>query len=136
MAERYSAEQVQQILVRALNQQDAEGFSREQLEDMAAELDISPHALSEAESQQKAETASPLPSKSASRDRRSAFREELKTYAAVNTFLLILNVWINGAVTWAIYPLLGWGLGLVLFPAGVTTCWRRCGDRAELSAKR
>ncbi|MEO1131965.1 MAG: 2TM domain-containing protein [Cyanobacteria bacterium J06639_1] len=136
MADRYSAEQVQQILVRAMNQQEAEGFSRSQLEEMAAELNVSPSALAEAEHQYDAESAFPVKTQEAPRDRRSAWREELKTYAAVNTFLLVLNVWISGAVTWAIYPLLGWGLGLVLLPAQVKSCRRRCGDREKTTVLR
>ncbi|MEO0854156.1 MAG: 2TM domain-containing protein [Cyanobacteria bacterium J06648_11] len=136
MADRYSAEQVQQILVRAMNQQDAEGFSRSHLEEMAAELGIRADVLAEVEGQHEVESVSSVSASNAPRDRRSVWREELKTYVAVNAFLLLLNVWISGAVTWAIYPLLGWGLGLVLLPARVKPCWRQRRDRENITALR
>lgn len=137
METRYSDEQVRSILVRAMGQTDREGFSRSQLEDMAAELGIDSEALERAERQpDKAVAAVADPGRD--RKRRSEFRDQLKTYAAVNGFLLLLNVAISGAVTWAIYPILGWGLGLVLFPAQMKPCGQvgRCGDRAALNAKR
>ncbi len=109
MAERYSAEQVQQILVAAMGQGEEDGFSRSQLAEMATDLGISPDALRQAEQIHQA-----LPAQSTLKPTQQNFRQQLRTYAVVNTFLLALNVSLSGTITWAIYPLLGWGLGLLL----------------------
>lgn len=112
MTERYSTEQVQQILALAMQQRE-EGFSRSQLEEMAMDLGITSSDLTQAEQSWQAlsTSTSPVPGHVSERQR---FHQQLKTYAAVNTFLLILNFILSGTITWAIYPLLGWGLGLLL----------------------
>lgn len=116
MAERYSAEHVQQILVAAMEQGEADGFSRSQLVEMATDLGISPDALSQAE-----QAHQELPAQSAPEPNRQDFRQQLRTYVVVNIFLLALNFTLSGTITWAIYPLLGWGLGLLL-PAKLSPC--------------
>ena len=117
MAERYSAEQVQQILVTAMGQQEAVDFSRSQLEDMATELGIAPSALSQAE-----QTLQRSPAAISRQDiKRQKRRQQIYTYVVVNVFLLALNFSLSGTITWAIYPLLGWGLGLLL-PGGCSPC--------------
>ncbi len=116
MAERYSAEQVQQILVAAMGQGEEDGFSRSQLAEMATDLGISPDALRQAE-----QIHPELPAQSAPEPKRQKFRQQLRTYAVVNTFLLALNFSLSGSITWAIYPLLGWGLGLLL-PGPLSPC--------------
>ena len=116
MAERYSAEQVQQILVTAMGLREEDGFSRSQLAEMATDLGIAPDALKQAE-----QTHRELPAQSAPESNQQKFRQQLRTYAVVNTFLLALNFTLSGTITWAIYPLLGWGLGLLL-PAQCSPC--------------
>ena len=116
MAERYSTEQVQQILVQAMEQGEQAGFSRSQLEDMAADLGISVSALAQAE-----QTCQTLPVSPVQTPQRQRFYQQLKTYAVVNIFLIALNITLEGTVTWAIYPLLGWGLGLLL-PSRPSAC--------------
>jgi hypothetical protein len=46
--------------------------------------------------------------------RRRLLRQQLITYAVVNGGLMVLNLVTAGTITWAIFPLLGWGLGLLL----------------------
>ncbi|MEM1254519.1 MAG: 2TM domain-containing protein [Cyanobacteria bacterium P01_H01_bin.21] len=112
MAERYSTEQVQQILVSAMGQSEQEGFSRSQLEEMAADLGISLDTLKQAEdSLQKIPAAVQT---TANQSPKQQFHQRLRTYIIVNIFLIALNFTLSGAITWAIYPLLGWGLGLLL----------------------
>ncbi|ESA37238.1 hypothetical protein N836_03835 [Leptolyngbya sp. Heron Island J] len=111
MAMGYSIEEVQQILAQAMEQSQQEGFSRSQLEEMAADLGISPEALTLAE-QHCQETSVQTTSTPASQ--RPAFSQQLRTYVVVNGFLLALNFSLSGTITWAIYPLLGWGMGLLL----------------------
>lgn len=119
MAERYSAEQVQQILVAAMGQMDQEGFSRSQLMEMAHDLGISPDALQKAQ-----EMPSTMPAQPTVQPNRQRIQPQLRTYAVVNAFLLALNFILSGTITWAIYPLLGWGLGLLL-PPQISPCSKR-----------
>ena len=114
MAERYSTEQIQQILVLAMGQDEQEGFSRSQLEEMAMDLGISLETLQRAENNLQ-ETPTSVQTSVIQRPRSQDFRQRLRTYVVVNIFLLVLNFTLSGAITWAIYPLLGWGLGLLLF---------------------
>ncbi|MFG6101500.1 2TM domain-containing protein [Leptothoe sp. EHU-05/26/07-4] len=126
MAEGYSAEQVQQILVTAMGQRQEDGFSRSQLIEMATDLGISPEVLQQAE-QTLQQVPVPKQSVSMQASKRQKFQQSLKTYAVVNAFLLALNVTLSGTITWAIYPLLGWGLGLLLpedfLPCTKTQSW-------------
>ncbi|MGD1951509.1 MAG: 2TM domain-containing protein [Leptolyngbyaceae cyanobacterium] len=113
MINRYSTEQVQQILVSAMGQSEQEGFSRSQLEEMATDLGISLDTLKQAEgSLQEMPTAVQT---TAIQSPKQQLRQWLRTYIIVNIFLLALNFTLSGAITWAVYPLLGWGLGLLLF---------------------
>ncbi|MGD1854176.1 MAG: 2TM domain-containing protein [Leptolyngbyaceae cyanobacterium] len=112
MERRYSTEEVQLILTQALGQDQQEGFSHSQLEDMANDLGISSTALMWAE--QTSQASPSAPPNASQHSKQQAFRQQLRTYAVVNGFLLILNFMLSGSITWAIYPLLGWGLGLLL----------------------
>ncbi|MEO1146611.1 MAG: 2TM domain-containing protein [Cyanobacteria bacterium J06638_22] len=124
MAEQYSTDQVQQILVQALerNLGEEEGFSRSQLEEMATDLGISSEALARAE-QSYQELPAAIPPSSEQMEKRNEFHRHLRTYAVVNGFLLTLNIILSGTITWAIYPLLGWGMGLLL-PKQSSLCTR------------
>lgn len=104
----YSPEAAQAILAEAVARQAAEPFTHEHLLDVAAEMSISPDLLAQVEQdwqQQQRQQVNQLA-------RRRQFRRQIATYAAVNTGLIVLNIASAGAITWAIYPLLGWGLGL------------------------
>ena len=105
----YTAADVQQILALAMGPADVS--SEAQLQEMAAELSIDDvalqHAIKTWRVQQRLHRAKQL--------RRSHFyRHRLLPYVAVNLLLIGINVATVGTVTWAIYPLLGWGVGLLL----------------------
>lgn len=123
MEKHYSIEEVQQILVQALGRGQQEGFSRSQLEDMADDLGISSAALMWAEQncQELSPSAPSDPLRSTQPPKQQTFRQQLRTYAVVNAFLLVLNFTLAGSITWAIYPLLGWGLSLLL-PGQYSPC--------------
>lgn len=104
----FSSEDVQQILTIAMGQ---EVSSQARLREMAQELSIDGDALDyavESWATQKARQ------QKKHQRRQQFYRFELLPYLLVNTFLIILNIWIAGAVTWSIYPLLGWGLALAI----------------------
>ena len=107
-AQDYSTDDIQQILTIAMGRETS---SAEQLEEMATELSIDKETLNYAVDVWRSRKAE-LQQKQQRRQR--FYRYELLPYVAVNGFLLILNISIAGTVTWAIYPLLGWGLGLLL----------------------
>ncbi|MBE9065620.1 2TM domain-containing protein [Leptolyngbya cf. ectocarpi LEGE 11479] len=126
MEKRYSTEEVQQILVQAMGQRQQEGFSRSQLEAMADDLGISSAALMWAE-QNCQELSPPVPSaplRPTQPPKQQTLHQRLRTYAVVNAFLLVLNFTLSGSITWAIYPLLGWGLSLLL-PVQHSPCTKR-----------
>lgn len=46
--------------------------------------------------------------------RRHAIRDHVVAYLAMSVVFLVGDLWENGGLTWAFYPILGWGLGLFL----------------------
>ncbi len=130
MPEQYSEKQVKEILFEAMNGSEQKVFSRTQLEEMAVELGISPTALDQAITSATAKqpfpptqayTSNPfsqlsVPNRLASVPpvNQVGFNIHLKVYCAVNIFLLLLNFTLAGTITWAVFPLLGWGLGVSL----------------------
>ena len=44
--------------------------------------------------------------------REAAFRRHLASFLVVNAFLFALNLFTSPGHLWAVYPLLGWGIGL------------------------
>jgi hypothetical protein len=112
MSNSYRNEDVQQILQRALARQQEGEFSRQQLEEMATELGIAPEALQAAEQEWLRQRGEESDRRKFDAYRRRAFKAHLIPYLAVNTFLILLNLVTTPGNFWAIYPLLGWGLGL------------------------
>lgn len=111
----YHQEDIQQILQIAITRQVHEGeFSREQLLEIAAELEISPECLQVAESEWLAQQGEVQKRQAFNIYRRGKLQKRLGNYAIVNSFLLLLNLAIAGELTWSLYVLLLWGLGLGL----------------------
>jgi hypothetical protein len=46
--------------------------------------------------------------------KRQEFQSHLMVFLIVNGFLILLNLFTSPSYFWAIFPLLGWGLGLLL----------------------
>jgi hypothetical protein len=107
----YQSEDVQQILERAMTRQHEGRFTPQQLEEMANELGIPVAELQRAEQEWSL-------TRNVERDRQQykamkwrGFQWHLIPYLAVNGFLVLINL-ATGGNFWAIYPILGWGLGL------------------------
>jgi 2TM domain len=132
-AKTYSSEDVQHILQAALAYQSDRPFSQSQLKEMAAELNISAEVLAQAEATWQTAAAERQGAIAAAQQRRKAYRQQLGSYLVVNTGLILINLATCGTVSWAIYPLLGWGLGLCLGP-NQTACGRRRSARAAQPA--
>ena len=111
----YNQEQIQEILQLAISRQNYEGeFTREQLSEIAAELEISPETLHAAEQDWLNNRGEIEKRQAFNAYRRGRLKKSVGKYAIVNAFLLLLNVVSAGHLTWSLYILLFWSLGLGL----------------------
>ncbi|MHC5744476.1 MAG: 2TM domain-containing protein [Nostoc sp.] len=108
----YDSEDVEQILQKALTRKDKGEFSREQLLEMASELGISSNILEATEQKWLAQQEEKRLRHKFNTFRRRAFWTHFVSFLAVNLFLILLNLIISPSYFWAIFPVLGWGLGL------------------------
>ena len=106
--QRFSSEDVQQILTIALTKDVS---SAAQLGEMAEELTIDEATLRYAIDIWQGQKAK---AQEKQRHLQRFYQQELLPYVIVNAFLVILNIFLSGRITWSIYPLLGWGVGLAL----------------------
>lgn len=111
----YNQDDIQQILASAIARQanDSE-FTHEQLVEIAAELDISLECLQAAEQDWLAQQGELQKRQDFNIYRRGKLQKSLGKYAIVNTFLIPLNLVSAGEISWSLYILLFWGLGLGL----------------------
>lgn len=122
----YQAEEAEEILTEAARRvaHDAGGTTQravthEQLVAMAEELGIDPAALEtvvregahERTAQQEKETEQ-QERQAFIVHRRADFYPHLWSYVGVNTFLVFLNLLTSRGYFWAIWPLMGWGIGV------------------------
>jgi hypothetical protein len=110
----YTPEDVQAILTDALALQASDRFTRAQLLEMAAEMNISADLLDQVEQNWRQRQQQQAEEQARKQKRRRLLRQQLITYALVNGGLILLNLSTAGTITWAIFPLLGWGSGLLL----------------------
>lgn len=111
----YSPEDIQQILQLAIaSQQMDEELTREQLWEIASELDIKNSTIQAAERDWLAKKAVDLQRQAFDVYRRQKFQQKLTKYAIVNTFLVSFNFVVAGTLSWSLYILLFWGLGVAL----------------------
>ena len=113
--ESYSPEDIQQILYLALARQgDREEFTREQLWEIADELDISKNTLQAAERDWLQGKIVKQKRHAFNLYRRNELKQKIAKYLIVNTFLVSFNLILVGTLTWSLYVLFFWGLGLSL----------------------
>ncbi len=115
MEKKYSPSEVEQILKIALRSKTNQGHvSQDNIFEIARELNIDERevqsALREFESRSDIEGVKLEFIKKRKKD----FIDHFLSYIIVNSFLLGLNFLTLGRISWAIFPLLGWGLGLAL----------------------
>lgn len=115
MTEFYSQDDVQQILQVAIARQAyTEELTRGQMMEIAADLGISPVELQLAEQEWIAHRQEMQERQAFNLYRQGQFRQHLIKYLIVNIFLVVLDLFTSGGVTWSTYVVLGWGLGLAL----------------------
>jgi hypothetical protein len=111
----YSQDDIQQILHLAIARQaEQEELTREQLWEIAAELEIDKQAIEAAEKDW-------LLSKNVERKRlafdlyrRNRLKQKAIKYLIVNVFLVSFNLLVAGTVSWSLYIMLIWGFTLAL----------------------
>ncbi|MBD2524034.1 2TM domain-containing protein [Nostoc sp. FACHB-133] len=115
----YDSEDVQKILEIALTRKQEGEFSREQLIEMASELGISSDILEKTEKKWLVQQEEERSRRTFNTFRRRAFLGHFVSFLAVNLFLILLNLITSPGYFWAIFPALGWGLGLFFHWWGV-----------------
>lgn len=111
----YSQEDIQHILQLALARKtDQEELSKKQLWEIATELDIDYSSLQEAEQEWLKHKEIQKQRQDFHNFQRSRFKQKLVRYLIVNGFLVSLNLLSAGTLSWSIYVLLFWGLGISL----------------------
>lgn len=111
----YTQEDIQQILQLAISRQDYEGeFSREQLLEIAAELEIPPESLFAAEQDWLFQQDKLQKRNAFNTYRRGRLKKRFGNYAIANSFLVLLDLVNGNGLHWSLYILLVWGLGLGL----------------------
>lgn len=118
---RYSDAERDEILRRAIaEQQGSDEITHEELVDAAREIGIDPAkveaaaaAISKERGQREEESEDEALVRVEVTRRRARFGRHLLTYLIVNGALVAMNL-ASGGTFWAIWPILGWGLGLAL----------------------
>jgi hypothetical protein len=111
----YTPEEVQQILHLAIARTGDRGeLSREQLVEIATELDIDANALQLAEQDWLSQRHLNKKRLEFNVYRRDILKQKAIRYLIVNGFLITIDFISGGALSWSIYLLLLWGLGLSL----------------------
>lgn len=109
----YSQADVERILTRALSQRaQTETFTTPDLQEMASELGISQDVLEQAiYTDQPLEPTPKPPLDEKHRKHRAKVRQIGIQYLMIGVFLALINLFTAGRITWAVFPILGMGLG-------------------------
>ncbi|MCC3526993.1 MAG: 2TM domain-containing protein [Microcoleus sp. PH2017_22_RUC_O_B] len=111
----YGAEDAQGILQLAIARRQDDGeLSRVQLFEIGAELGISEQDIVAAEQQWLATRGESQEKLVFNSYRRGKLRKNLTKYGIVNTFLVLFNLAGSHELSWSLFILLAWGLGLSL----------------------
>nr|WP_293334193.1 2TM domain-containing protein [Microcoleus sp. CAWBG58] len=111
----YGAEDAQGILQLAIARRQDDGeLSRVQLFEIGAELGISEQDIVAAEQQWLATRGESQDKLVFNSYRRGKLRKNLTKYGIVNTFLVLFNLAGSHELSWSLFILLTWGLGLSL----------------------
>jgi 2TM domain len=113
----YSQADIQQILQLAIAHQvkdDNKEFSYQQLAEIATELEIAPELLQKAESDWLVKQREDQQRQAFNSFRSYRFKKRFVKFAIVNAVLLLLNFISGGTLSWSLYILVIWGLGISL----------------------
>ncbi|WP_016953077.1 2TM domain-containing protein [Anabaena sp. PCC 7108] len=110
----YSSEEMQQILQKAFVRKQEGEFTQEQIIEIALELGVSSESLQAAEKEWLIQQVEMKKQQISNSQKRREFKSHLMSFIVINGFLILLNLFTSPSYFWAIYPILGWGLGLLL----------------------
>jgi 2TM domain len=110
----YSSEEMQQILQKAFVRKQEGEFTQEQIIEIALELGVSSESLQAAEKEWLIQQVEMKKQHISNSQKRREFKSHLMSFIVINGFLILLNLFTSPSYFWAIYPILGWGLGLLL----------------------
>ena len=108
----YEDHEVQEILNRAISIDAVANDRQEMLKRTAAELGVSPEAVEQAESEFLRDRVQQEEQREFRKSFRRVFWDHLVSYLVVNAFLIGICLVSSRGKFWAIYPILGWGIGL------------------------
>ena len=110
----YNSEEMQQILEVAFRRKQQGEYTREQIIEIASELGVSSESLQAAEQEWLKNNVEVKKEQMSNSQQQKGFKSHLFAFMAINGFLVILNLIVSPGYFWAIFPMLGWGLGLLL----------------------
>jgi DNA-binding transcriptional MerR regulator len=113
----YTQEDIQQILQIAIAYQVKDGdreFSYQQLAEIAGELEIAPELLQQAESNWLIKQKADQQRQEFDSFRNYQFKKRFAKFASINTVLILLDLISGGGLSWSLYLLVIWGLGISL----------------------
>jgi hypothetical protein len=111
----YTQEEIQKIIEIALARQIDQGdLTREQLWEIGTDLGIDLQSLQEAETEWLKQKETSLQRQEFARYRRNCLKHKGVRFAIVNTFVIALDLLATHHISWSLYLLLIWGLGLSL----------------------
>ena len=130
----YSQEAVQEILYLAMTRKSEQGeLTREQLWEIAAELNIDNDSLVAAEQDWLSHQSLERKRSEFNRYRQEQFRQKFIRYLIVNGFFFTIDFLATGMLTWSRFILLIWGLVLVL---DAWKTWQTQGEAYEQAFQR
>ncbi|MBS3028737.1 MAG: 2TM domain-containing protein [Dolichospermum sp. DET50] len=110
----YNSEEMQQILEVAFRRKQQGEYTREQIIEIASELGVSSESLQAAEQEWLKNNVEVKKEQMSNSQQQKGFKSHLFAFIAINGFLVLLNLVVSPGYFWAIFPMLGWGLGLLL----------------------
>jgi 2TM domain len=110
---KYTDDQVRKILDRALRGEPDRGVSHDELVAIASEVGVSRESIDAAARQLQVEGESEQVSQRVLRRRRRGLASHAFTFALVNAFLFVINYLTTPGEWWVLFPVFGWGLGLI-----------------------
>jgi hypothetical protein len=110
---RYTRDEVDAILGRALRSAQDEGMTHDELVAAAREVGVSPEAIAKAAAEVERERAVERETAALRRGQIRAFYSHLASYLIVCSGLVALNLLLGG-VLWFPWVLVGWGVGLAM----------------------
>ncbi|NER22461.1 MAG: 2TM domain-containing protein [Symploca sp. SIO1C2] len=109
----YRQEDIQQILNLAIARQADQGeLSREQLVEIATELGISPENVLQAEQEWIVRQEEQQKRRKFNLYRTLQLKKSFGKFIIINAFLIVINLLSAGQLSWSLYILLLWGMGL------------------------